>query len=135
MVYVEYDPIVISHAQDLLARSPGVIAVPGGMHHPEAILTDAGLTELIDLTQPACVIMSAVLHFAAAGTARDVADALARAIVPGSHLIISVGSGNPPEGENLTSAYTAARVYIHPPEDVLSFFAASSSYRRVWSRC
>ncbi len=122
VAYVDNDPIVISHARSLLARSPGVIAVPGDMRHPEAILADAGLTELIDLAEPACVIMSAVLHFADAGTARDVAGAFAQAIAPGSYLIISVGSGSPSEGENFTSAYTAARIYIHSPEDVLSFF-------------
>ena len=50
------------------------------------------------------------------------AAAFARAIVPGSYLIISVGSGSPSEGENFTSAYTAARIYIHSPEEILSFF-------------
>jgi S-adenosyl methyltransferase len=29
MAYVDYDPVVISHARSLLAKSPGVIAVPG----------------------------------------------------------------------------------------------------------
>jgi len=122
VAYVDNDPIVISHARNLLARSPGVIAVPGDMRHPEAVLADTGLAELIDLAQPACVILSGVLHFADAGTARDVAIAFARAIVPGSYLIISVGSGNPTEGENFTSAYTAARIYIHAPEEIRGFF-------------
>ena len=72
--------------------------------------------------EPACVIFSAVLHFADAATARDVAAAFARAIAPGSYLIISVGSGNRSEGENFTSAYTAARIYIHSPEKIRSFF-------------
>ena len=119
---MDNDPIVISHARSLLARNPGVIAVPGDMRHPEAILTDAALTGLIDLAAPACVILSGVLHFADAGTARAVAAAFARAIAPGSYLIISVGSGTPSEGENFTSAYTAARIYIHSPEEIRSFF-------------
>jgi hypothetical protein len=68
------------------------------------------------------VILSAILHFADAETARGVAAAFARAVVPGSYLIISVGSGSPSEEENFTSAYTAARIYIHPREDILSFF-------------
>jgi SAM-dependent methyltransferase len=122
VAYVDHDPIVISHARSLLAKSPGVIAVPGDLLHPERILADAGLTQLIDLTQPACVILSAVLHFADAGTARDVAGTFARALAPGSYLIISVGSGSPAEGENFTSAYTAARIYIHSREEILSFF-------------
>jgi hypothetical protein len=74
------------------------------------------------MAEPACVILSAVLHFADAGTARDVAATFARAIAPGSYLIISVGTGSQTEGENFTSAYTAARIYIHSPEEIWSFF-------------
>jgi SAM-dependent methyltransferase len=123
VAYVDNDPVVISHARSLLAKSAGVIAVPGDMHAPGPILSDAGLTDLIDLTEPCCVIMSAVLHFADAPTARKVAAAFARAIAPGSYLIISVGSGNRSEGENFTTAYTAARIYIHSAEEIASFFA------------
>ena len=120
---MDNDPIVISHARSLLARSRGVIAVPGDMRDPGGILADPGLAELIDLAEPACVIFSAVLHFADAAIARrDVAAAFAGAIAPGSYLIISVGSGNRSEGENFTSAYTAARIYIHSPEEIRSFF-------------
>lgn len=122
VAYVDNDPVVISHARSLLAKSPGVIAVPGDMRDPGGILADAGLTELIDLAEPVCVILSAILHFADAGTARDVAAAFVKAVVPGSYLIISVGSGNPSEGENFTSAYTAARLYIHSLEEIQSFF-------------
>jgi hypothetical protein len=122
VAYVDNDPIVISHARNLLAKRPGVIAVPGDLRMPERVLADAGLAELIDLTQPACVILSAILHFLEAGAARDVAGAFARAVVPGSYLIISVGSGTPSEGEIFTSAFTAARIYIHSLEEILSFF-------------
>ncbi len=119
---MDNDPIVISHARSLLAKSPAVIAVPGDMRDPARILADPGLTDLIDLADPVCVILSGVLHFAQAAAARDVAAAFARAVVPGSYLIISVGSGNPSEGANFTSEYTAARVYIHSLEEIQSFF-------------
>ena len=36
VAYVDNDPIVISHARSLLAKRPGVIAVPGDMRHPGA---------------------------------------------------------------------------------------------------
>lgn len=119
---MDNDAVVISHARSLLAKSPGVIAVPGDMREPGHILADARLTGLIDLAEPACVILSGVLHFADAGTARDVAATFAKALVPGSYLIISVGSGSPSEGETFASAYTAARIYIHSREEVLRFF-------------
>ena len=64
-----------------------------------------------------------VLHFADAGTARGVTATFARALAPGSYLIVSVGSGNPSEGENFTSAYTAARIYIHSRDEILGFFS------------
>ena len=86
VAYVDNDPVVISHARSLLAKSPGVIAVPGDMRDPGGILGDDGLTALIDLAEPACVIMSGVLHFADAGTARQVTAAFARALAPGSYL-------------------------------------------------
>jgi hypothetical protein len=37
-------------------------------------------------------------------------------------VIISVGSGNSSEGKTFTSAYSAARIYIHAPEDIVGFF-------------
>jgi O-methyltransferase involved in polyketide biosynthesis len=122
VAYVDNDPVVISHARSLLAKSPGVIAVPGDMRDPGSVLSDAGLSELIDLAEPACVILSAVLHFIDAAAARDVAAAFARAVVPGSYLIVSVGSGDESEGENFASAYTAARIYIHSVGEIMSFF-------------
>jgi O-methyltransferase involved in polyketide biosynthesis len=122
VAYVDNDPVVISHARSLLAKSPGVIAVAGDMREPGSILSDAGLAGLIDLAEPACVILSGVLHFIDANAARDVARAFTGALAPGSYLIISVGSGNASEGENFTSAYTAAQVYIHSKAEVVSFF-------------
>ena len=122
VAYVDNDPIVILHARNLLAKNPGVIAVPGDMRDPGRILADAGLAGLIDLAEPACVILSGVLHFAEAGTARDVAAAFAKALAPGGYVIISVGVGSASEAEKFISAYTAGRIYVHSLEEVLSFF-------------
>jgi hypothetical protein len=122
VAYVDNDAMVLSHARGLLAKSPQVIAVPGDMHSPERILADNGLTALIDLAAPACVILSGVLHFTDAGTARRIAGFFGKAIASGGYLIISVGSGNPSEGENFTSAYTAAQVRIHSQQDIKGFF-------------
>ena len=112
VAYVDNDPIVISHARSLLAKSPGVIAVPGDIRDPGHILADPGLTGLIDLAEPVCVIMSGVLHFADPATARDIAAAFVRAIAPRSYLIISVGSGNPSEGELHLGVHR--RADLHP---------------------
>ena len=122
VAYVDNDPMVISHARALLAKSPGVIAVPGDMRDPQRILNDPGLAELIDVRRPVCVILSGVLHFLDAQAAREAAAAFAAAVARASYLIISVGSGNPDEGQTFTNAYSAARVYIHSREEILGFF-------------
>ena len=124
VAYVDNDPMVISHARALLANGPGVIAVPGDMADPEAILADEQLRGLIDLAQPVCVILSGVLHFADVMTARAVAAAFARAVVPGSYLIISIGSGSQAEWDKFTHTYNAAPIYGHSREEILSFFGA-----------
>jgi hypothetical protein len=122
VAYVDNDEMVISHARSLLAKSPQVIAVPGDMLTPERILADHRLAGLIDLAEPVCVILSGVLHFADGDTARRVTADFGKAVVSGSHLVISVGSGNRAEGENFTEAYTAARVTIHSQQETESFF-------------
>ena len=42
--------------------------------------------------------------------------------------------GSPAEGDNFTTAYTAAQLYIHPLDDIVSSSPAWSSCRPAWSR-
>jgi O-methyltransferase involved in polyketide biosynthesis len=122
VAYVDNDPVVIAHGRTLLARSPSVIVVPGDVRDPRAVLADAELTGLIDLAEPTCVILSAILHFSDAATARDIASVFVEAMSPGSYLVVSVGSGAPQEGNRFASAYTAARIHIHSREELRTFF-------------
>jgi hypothetical protein len=122
VAYVDNDPVVIVHARALLARKPGVIALPGDMRDPAAILADPALTGLVSLAEPVCLLLSGVLHFLDVGTARDVALGFTRAITPGSYAIISVGTGRAEGAEPYSAAYTAARLYIHTQDQVASFF-------------
>jgi O-methyltransferase involved in polyketide biosynthesis len=122
VAYVDNDPVVIAHGRSLLVRSPSVTVVPGDAREPRSVLADAELTELVDLTRPVCVILSAILHFSDAATARDIASVFIDAMAPGSYLIISVGSGDPTEGERFASAYTAASIHIHSPAELAGFF-------------
>jgi O-methyltransferase involved in polyketide biosynthesis len=124
VAYVDNDPVVLAHAGALLATSPGVIAMTGDMRDPAAILADPALTELIDLAEPVCVLLSAVLHFLDVTAARQVAAAFTGAIRPGSYVIISVGTTGVVNelSDAYQAAYTAARLYFHTPDEVISFF-------------
>jgi hypothetical protein len=122
VAYVDNDPVVITHAQALLAKDPGVIALPGDLRDPEAILTDPALAKLISLAEPVCVLLCGVLHFLDTGAARDVALAFTRAIAPGSYVIISVGTGEAEGAGPYSRAYTAAQLHFHAPDQIMTFF-------------
>jgi O-methyltransferase involved in polyketide biosynthesis len=122
VAYVDNDPIVISHARALLARDAGVIALPGDLRDPGAILADPALTALIDLDQPTCVLLAGVLHFLEADVARDVVTTFVKAVAPGSYLIVSVGTGEDVGGgQRFTAAYTAGTLHIHPRAQIARF--------------
>jgi len=48
VVYADYDPVVVAHARALLAKPhPTVTAISGDLRHPQQILQDPELRELI----------------------------------------------------------------------------------------
>jgi hypothetical protein len=65
VVYVDNDPIVLTHARALLTSNPsGATAyIDADVHDPEAILDHPTLAATLDMTQPLAVLLIAVLHF------------------------------------------------------------------------
>jgi SAM-dependent methyltransferase len=119
-VYVDADPVVVSHAQALL-RGPGVTAIRGDMAEPGAILADLRGRHMINLAEPTAVILAMVLHFFDAATAHDIVAAFARAITPGSYFVLSVGSGDERTGGALTREYRAGTLYNHSFAQIAAF--------------
>jgi SAM-dependent methyltransferase len=122
IVYLDIDPVVISHASALLATNDGVAAIHGDARAPEAIAADPELLKVIDLSEPACVILGMVLHFLDAATARDIVASFSRLLAPGSYVVISAGRAKGEVGEQMTQAYSAASLYNHSKEEITSFF-------------
>src|SRR6266446_2271125 len=63
IVYVDHDPLVISHAQALLTSNPA-----GQTYYIQADLRDwatisAGAQRILDFSRPVAVLLIAVLHF------------------------------------------------------------------------
>ena len=58
VAYVDNDPVVVSHTRGLRPRSARVVALPGDLRDPAAILQDPVLTSLIDLAEPVCVLLA-----------------------------------------------------------------------------
>jgi hypothetical protein len=95
VVYVDIDPVVVSHAQALLSGSQ-TAAIRGDVCHPEEILGAPEVRRLIDFSQPVAVLILAVLHIIP--DEADPAGAVARlreAVAPGSYLAISHADVSP----------------------------------------
>jgi hypothetical protein len=66
VAYVDYDPVVISHANALLARPDRSVAVRGDLREPAALLADPVIRGHLDFGRPVAVFLLAILHFIAA---------------------------------------------------------------------
>ena len=98
VVYADNDPVVVSHAQALLA-GPQTEAIRGDLTRPEEILGAAEVLRLIDFDQPVALLIVATLHFIP--DEADPAGAVARlrdALAPGSYLVISHIEVSPAHG-------------------------------------
>jgi len=63
VVYVDRDPVVLAHANELLRGTPeGLVSyVYGGLRDPELILREAAKT--LDFSRPAAALLFGILHF------------------------------------------------------------------------
>ena len=107
-LYVDDDPIVLSHARALLAGSDGVDVITGDLRRPEEILAHPRLHRVLDLDRPVAVLFSSVLH-----CLTDEEDpwrtvrVLGGAVPSGSHLVVS----HITDAEQEEAAHAGAAVY------------------------
>jgi O-methyltransferase involved in polyketide biosynthesis len=125
VAYLDNDAVVLSHLHALAAKgNPGVTVVDGDVREVAAVL-DA-VSAGIDLSAPACLLMGFLLHFFAPDAARDLVARYVAALVPGSHVVLSVGRADAEAAKAGFSTYSsgAAQVYNHSVPDFVSFFGA-----------
>ncbi|MFF1903754.1 SAM-dependent methyltransferase [Kitasatospora sp. NPDC058218] len=122
IVYVDNDPIVLSHAQALLtgAREGRTAYVEADLADPAALLAAPSLRDAIDLARPVALSLNAVLHFipdgpgapdgSGARRAHAIVDHLKAALAPGSALVISHLTADlaPEEIARVTGIYHSA---------------------------
>jgi O-methyltransferase involved in polyketide biosynthesis len=90
IVYVDNDPVVLSHAKALLKSTPeGACAyIDADLRDPDTIL--AGAADTLDFGQPVAVMLIAVMHFVGDDAqASAIVNRLMAACVPGSFLAMS----------------------------------------------
>jgi hypothetical protein len=128
IVYVDHDPVVISHARALLTSS-----AEGTTDYIQADLRDwATITEgaqrTLDFSRPVAVLLFAVLHFIpdAEDPHRIIAQMMAD-LAPGSYLVIAHAASDiePATAAAMTRSYNATSSLMIKPRDratVTSFF-------------
>jgi S-adenosyl methyltransferase len=90
VVYVDHDPVVLTHARNMLHGVPSTAIIEQDLLKPDEILADPALRELIDFGQPAAFLFLSILHFVA--DEADPGGLIARLLEPfpaGSHVAIS----------------------------------------------
>jgi len=100
VVYVDIDPIAVTHSQGLLEGNDLATAIVGDLRAPEEILRHPEVRRLLDFGRPVGVLIVAVLHFVPESA--DPAGLIATIrhhLAPGSYLALTVLSaeGRPPE--------------------------------------
>ncbi len=90
VVYVDHDPVVLSHARNMLHGVPNTAIIERDLLAPDEILADPVLRSLIDFGEPAAFLFLSILHFVSdeAGPARLIAR-LVEPFPAGSHVAIS----------------------------------------------
>ena len=123
VAYVDTDSIVLSHLRGLPTRDQANLTiVQEDAREPEKVL--AHVAEGIDLSQPSCLIMAALLHFFPVAVGRDMAARYAAALAPGSYVILTMGLADGRAADRFFALYSkgTAPLYKHSVEDFASFF-------------
>jgi SAM-dependent methyltransferase len=111
VVYVDNDPVAVTHARALLATSPGVVAIEADLRRPEQVLELAQSTGQLDFSQPLAVLVVAILHFVADHEdPGQILKTFIAAMATGSYLVLSHAThdAQPEEAGRATAIYRQA---------------------------
>jgi hypothetical protein len=89
VVYVDNDPIVMTHNRALRGRRPGVLTLARDLREPATIMDNPAVRRHLDFDRPIGLLFVAVLHFVRRDLAVDVVARYRRYLPAGSYLAIS----------------------------------------------
>lgn len=116
IVYVDNDPLVLTHARALLTSTPAgkTAYLDADLTDPGTILADPVLGDTLDLAQPVALMLVSVLHFVTDDTvAHRAVRALLDVLPAGSYLVLSHATNDfmPAEAvDGIAAADRATRV-------------------------
>jgi hypothetical protein len=126
VVYVDNDPLVLSHARALLASRPEGVTdyIDADMHDMDLVLREAATT--LDFTQPVAVLFMGVLgHVEDDAVAQGMVRRAMAAVPSGSYLAIYDGADITPanvEAARIWNESAAQPYYLRSPARLAQFF-------------
>jgi SAM-dependent methyltransferase len=127
VVYVDIDPVAVSHSRAMLADNPHTTIVHADARDSDAILSHPDTRRMLDFARPVALLLLGVLHFV---PDRDdppaIVARLRRPLVPGSFvtLVNVTHEGQPPEvleAQKLSSR-TSTPIYLRSRAELAAQF-------------
>jgi O-methyltransferase involved in polyketide biosynthesis len=128
VVYVDWDPVAVTHGQAILADNDRTAVVGADLRDPEPIFDDPQVRRLIDPSKPTAILLIAVLHFVP--DEQQPVELIARiagCVAPGSYVAISHASTDPTVELGKAAALykqTASPVVMRTQEEIVGLFGA-----------
>jgi SAM-dependent methyltransferase len=128
VVYADIDPVAIAHSKAILAGQDSTAIIEADLRDPAAILGHATTRRLIDFSQPAGLLLVAVLHFIAdADDPWRLVAALRDALAPGSYLVLGQGTNADKPAtatafEKVYNSRSATAIQMRDRAEILRFF-------------
>ncbi|MEJ2866489.1 SAM-dependent methyltransferase [Actinomycetospora sp. OC33-EN08] len=119
VAYVDFEPVAVAHAEQILAGHRTVTITRADLRDPASVLGAPGVADLLDLDRPVALLMIAVLHFVADPAAREALDHYRAALAPGSVVAISHVSDDHDEPEVAEQVRGAAAGYANSATPLL----------------
>src|SRR5271156_734678 len=129
IVYVDHDPIVLTHARARLTSAPegATDYIEADLRQPRKILAEAART--LDFSRPVAIMLISVLHLIVdRDDPYDLVSQLVNAVVPGSYVVISHAASDIDSGAMISMAnrlneLMAQQSVPRTPREVAAFFA------------
>jgi hypothetical protein len=128
IVYVDNDPLILTHARALLVSTPqgATDYLDADLHEPDKILRDAART--LDFAQPVAIMLLGIVHHISDDDeAHAIVDRLLDAVPSGSHLVIThttntVTGAAMDEAVRLWNEAGSVPIVIRTPQELARFF-------------
>jgi SAM-dependent methyltransferase len=127
VVYVDNEPVAVTHSKTILEDNPKATVIRADIRQPDVILNHPETQRLLDFNKPTAVLLLSVLLFVTDEEAYRVVRSMREALVSGSYISISHPTDDdtpPDEGEQAKKLYAAmgTPVRVRSYNEVEKFF-------------